>query len=537
MRCSIPAELFSVWESAELLKLFAPASNHLLAPEASVCVSKLRSHGWITTVDSDGTLQSLEQSDTVPCPASWPQLHALWSFVQDEIQYDYSNERRRRMKIVPVDGSRVLHAANNVVRLSSRRDQLSAEDWKFVMDYASTVNSEWLAWLAKLAPKKTPAWNEKTDSGYGLLEELELNEPSSVDLIAAPSGPCGFSPGDEPSIEDCVRMAHIMAALGASIPDGFRYVTRDTYLRNVDHGIVIDLSGQIQDIVPESWTEEHLLHDDYFRNFKSCTADTWKQWAASNRSKLHAFVPFTGQPKRIGSRSELEKFLTSREGSKPKEYRYRNDRFLIEDYEFPPAIMQHWMAQTSTNPQLWATVVKCLLLDPLGEWEDYLDVTVRQISQQGSTDTFELRFRIAVLVDALQIAALSDRHSWQASHSARNCCCAHRTRNPCSASNAFVEAELDDSPDKKRFLKLLGVRDTPADADKLLARLHAMSGVPQPLQHLPQISRFYEALDRIVVRCAPAELSPIKEAFNQKAIILTESGEWMSAGELSIFPR
>src|SRR5690348_4688951 len=101
---------------------------------------------------------------------------------------------------------------------------------------------------------------------------------------------------------------------------------------------------------------------------------------------------------------------------------------------------------------------------------------------------------------------------------------------------SFVEAELDDSPDKKRFLKLLGVRDTPADSEKLLTRLHAMSGVPQPLQHLPQISRFYEALDRIVVRCAPAELNPIREAFNEKAIILTESGEWMSAGELSIFP-
>lgn len=531
---AIPVELFSVWGSPELLKLFAPASNHLLASEASVCISKLRSHGWITSVDSDAALQSLEQSDTVPCPASWPQLHALWSFVQDEIHYDYSNERRRRMKIVPVDGSRVLHAANNVVRLSSRRDQLSAEDWKFVMDYASTVNSEWLAWLAKLAPKKTPAWNEKTDSGYSLLEELELNEPSSVDLIAAQASLRIFS-GDEPSIEDCVRMAHIMAALGASIPDGFRYVTRDTYLRNVDHGIVVDVTGQIQDIVPESWAEEHLLHDDYFRDFKSCTADAWKQWSASNRSQLHAFVALVGQPKRIGSRSELEKFLTSREGSKPKEYRYKNDRFVIEDYEFPAVIMQHWMAQASANPQLWATVVKCLLLDPLGEWEDYLDVTVRQISQQGSTDTLSCGSVLpSWLMHLRSLHCLTDVHGKL------------RTppelllRTPNTESllgiESFVEAELDDSPDKKRFLKLLGVRDTPADADKLLARLHAMSGVPQPLQHLPQISRLYEALDRIVVRCAPAELSPIKEAFNQKAIILSESGEWMSAGELSIFP-
>src|SRR5262245_58612312 len=80
---AVPEELFSVWESAELLKLFAPASNHLLASEASGSISKLRSHGWINTVDSDGALQRLEQSENVPCPASWPRLHALWSFVQD----------------------------------------------------------------------------------------------------------------------------------------------------------------------------------------------------------------------------------------------------------------------------------------------------------------------------------------------------------------------------------------------------------------------------------------------------------------------
>src|SRR5208283_5832162 len=74
------------------------------------------------------------------------------------------------------------------------------------------------------------------------------------------------------------------------------------------------------------------------------------------------------------------------------------------------------------------------------------------------------------------------------------------------------------------------------DADKLLARLHALSGMAQPLNYLAQISRLYEALDRIAVRCAPAQLNPITEAFSQKAIILTEAGEWMTSGEVSIFP-
>lgn len=247
----------------------------------------------------------------------------------------------------------------------------------------------------------------------------------------------------------CAHGAHYGGARRKR-PDGFRYVTRDTYLRNVDHGIVVDVTGQIQDIVPESWAEEHLLHDDYFRDFKSCTADAWKQWSASNRSQLHAFVALVGQPKRIGSRSELEKFLTSREGSKPKEYRYKNDRFVIEDYEFPAVIMQHWMAQASANPQLWATVVKCLLLDPLGEWEDYLDVTVRQISQQGSTDTLSCGSVLpSWLMHLRSLHCLTDVHGKL------------RTppelllRTPNTESllgiESFVEAELDDSRTRNGF--------------------------------------------------------------------------------------
>lgn len=531
---AVPRELFSVWESDQLLKLFAPASNHLLAAEASGCINKLRSHGWINIVDADGALQRLEQSENVPCPASWPQLHALWSLVQDEIHYDYSNERRRRMKIVPVDGSKLLHAANGVVRLSSRRDLLSPEDWKFVMDYASTVNGEWLTWLTKLAPKKTPAWNEKTDSGYSLLEELALHEPSSVDRIAAQASLRIFA-GKEITIEDCVRVAHIMAALGASIPDGFRYVTRDRYLRNVDHRVVIDETGSIEDILPTAWAKEHLLHEDYSRNFRSCKAETWKQWVFSTKSKLHAFVPLTEQPNRISWRSELEKFLVSREGSKPKEYRFKNDRFVIEDYDFPPEILQHWKTQAATNPMLWARVVKGMLLDPLAEWEDSLNVTVRQISQQHTTDTLSCGSVLpAWLIHLRSVRCLTDTHG--------NHCTPPelllRTADTESllGIEPFVDAELDDTPDKKRFLRMLGVRETAADADKLLVRLRAMSAVPQPLQHLPQISRFYEALDRIALRCSLAQLNPIKEAFSQNALILTDACEWLTSGELSIFP-
>jgi hypothetical protein len=529
---ALPEELFSVWESPQLLKLFAPASNHLLASESSSHISKLRSHGWINTVDSDGALQRLEQSDNVPCPASWPQLHALWSFVQDEIQYDYSNERRRRMKIVPVDGSKTLHSANGVVRLSSRRDLLSPEDWKFVMNYAPTVNGDWLTWLAKLAPKKTPAWNENTDSGYSLLQALALHEPSSVDRIAAQASLRIFI-GKEVTIENCVRVAHIMAALGASIPDGFRYVTRDRCLRNVDHGIVVDEIGRIEDIVPTVWAKEHLLHEDYSRNFQSCKADAWKQWTRTPGSKLYLFVPITEQNQNLYSRSAATRFAIERGADEPAEFHYRRDDFTVVDFGFPPDLVKHWEGLSKTNPAVWAAVTAGILTAPPHYWSQKTEADVRH---NGTTyyKSLNCGFIPAEWVNHLRsIPCLPDSHGKL--HQPLELLVLTPDTEPCRGVEPFVQLDLDNEHTKP-LLKLLGVRDTPADADKFLTRLHALSGVPQPLQHLPQISRFYEALDRIVVRCAPAELSPIKEAFNQKAIILTEGGEWLSAAELSIFP-
>jgi len=529
---AVPGELFSVWEARQLLKLFAPTSNHLLTPEASGCTNKLRSHGWVTTIDSDGALQHLEQGENVPCPASWPKLHALWSFVQDHINYDYSNERRRRMKLVPVDGSTVLHPANGVVRLSSRRDLLSPEDWKFVMDYAPTMNGEWLTWLAKLAPKKTPAWNEKTDSGHSLLQALALHEPSSVDRIAAQASLRIFT-GKVVALADCVRVAHIMAALGASIPDGFRYVTKDLHLRDVSHGVVVDETARIEDIVPAAWAKEHLLHEDYSRNFQSCKSDTWKQWIRKPGSKLLLFVPIIGQEQKHYSRGSVTRFVTARGANPPEEFHYRRDDFTVADFGFPPELVKHWEKLAKTDPAVWAAVTEGILTAPPHHWGERTETEVRH---NGTTyyKSLDCGFIPAEWINYLRsVPCLPDSHGKL--HVPSELFLLTPETEPLRGVEPFIRLELD-TERTKPLLKLLGVRDTPADADKLLSRLHALSGVSQPLQHLPQISRFYEALDRIAVRCTPAELSPITEAFSQKTIILTEAGEWLSSGELSIFP-
>ena len=529
---ALPGELFVVWEPGQLLKLFAPSSNHLLASEVSGHVHKLRSHGWINTVDSDGALQLLEKSDNVPRPASWPQLHALWSFVQNEISHDWNNERRRRMKIVPVDGGKILHASNGVVRLSSRRDFLTPTDWKFVMDYAPTLDGEWLAWISKRAPKKTPAWNEKVDPGYSVLQVLALHEPSSVDRIAAQASLRIFT-GKEVALADCVRVAHIMAALGASIPEGFRYVTKDLRLRDYSHGVVVDETGRIEDIVPASWAREHLLHEDYSRNFSSCKAETWKQWIRTAGSKLLLFAPIVEQKQQLYSRSSVTRFVAARGAGEPEEFHYRRDDFTVVDFGFPSDLVQHWNKLAKADPAVWAAVTEGILTAPTHHWGEKTETDVRH---NGTTyyKSLDCGFIPAEWINHLRsVPCLPDSHGKL--HVPSELFLLTPETEPLRGVEPFIRLELD-TERTKPLLKLLGVRDTPADADKLLSRLHALSGMPQPLQHLPQISRFYEALDRIAVRCTPAELSPIKEAFSQKAIILTEAGDWLSSGELCIFP-
>jgi hypothetical protein len=389
-----------------------------------------------------------------------------------------------------------------------------------------------LTWLAKLAPKKTAAWNEKTDPSYSLLQALALHEPSSVDRIAAQASLRIFT-GKEVTIENCVRVAHIMAALGASIPDGFRYVTRDKYLRNVDHGVVVDETGSIEDIAPATWAKEHLLHEDYSRNFQSCKTEAWKQWIRTPGSKLLLFVPLIEQKQSLYSRVAVTRFVTVRGAAEPAEFHYRRDDFTVVDFGFPPDLVKHWEKLAKIDPAVWAAVTAGILIAPPHHWAEKTEANVRH---NGTTyyKSLNCGFIPAEWINHLRsVPCLPDSHGKL--HQPLELLVLTPDTEPCRGVEPFVRLDLDNEQTKP-LLKLLGVRDTPADADKFLSRLHALSGVPQPLQHLPQISRFYEALDRIVVRCTPAELSPIKEAFSQKAIILTESGEWLSAGELSIFP-
>ena len=542
---ALPAELHEVWNGKELTGVFAKTAKHLLsaAVKPRACET-LAAHGWIETISPAAALEALGAPPTnifnlsswvpthpiVPKPKTWAQLQLLWNWAEKSIGLDWYEKRRPNLWIVPVRGQSSLQSGKNVIRVSTRGQLLSDEDWNFISNLAQAIDQDWAAHLNKLKSKDE---DDDQHPAIALLQKLGLHEPSQVDRIAAQASRRLIERGNI-QLVDCVRIAHIFAALDATVPEDFQYVTEDLHARQTkDHPIVFDAVGEVEALVPKAWAEQHLLHPDYVKEFKSCTEERWFQWTYSSKSKLHAFIPLTQQPKAIYSRQSLAEFLTSRGGEIPKEYRFKSNCFEIDDIDFPAEVQKHLNAQAAANPKLWPVVVKGLLLDPLAEWEDSVTVTVRQVSQQGTKDTLSCGLVLSTwLVQLRTLACLTDTHGNPRTPPELLL----RTPETESLLNIepFVAAELDDTPDKKRLLRLLGVRDSATNWEKVVDRLRGLTQIKDTMRVLADVLRLYEALDRIAMRCSAEDINELRAVFAAEALVLSNNLDWLSSGELSL---
>lgn len=529
---ALPSQLHEVWEAKELTSVFAKTAKNLLsAAVKNRACRALEEHGWIETVSAETALQALGAQPVIPKPTTWARLQLLWQWVEANIGWDWNGHRRRTLRIVPVEGQPFLESGNEVIRVSSRGQQLSEADWNFISNFALAIDQEWITHLNKLKAKDA---NQSKSAALEMLEVLGLDEPSQVDRIAAQASRRLLARGKMP-LTDCVRIAHIFAALDAAVPEDFRYATEDLHLREAGSGdLIADPSGAVELLLPETWAKQHLLHGSYLAEFRSCTRDRWEAWVLSSKSKLHNSVPIVSLEKRIRGRAELEQFVVSREGAKPGEYRYKSNDFVIKDRHFPLSVVQFWEQQAASNPQIWALVVKGMLSDIYAAWEAALAVGVEQESSTTtSTSTLSCgRVIPAWLILLRSVACLTDTYGKL------------RTppelllRTPETESllgiEPFVEAELDDSPDKKRLLRLLGVRDSATSWEKVVERLRALTKFTETMRVLANVLRLYEALDRIAVRCSPEDLNKLRAVFAAEPLVLSNGLQWLSSGELSL---
>lgn len=537
---AVPAALYQVWSPEGLVSIFGRGEQHLLASDVS-CEATRRLVGWkwLDLLSEQDALQRLTMDSGVgvrpPRPPAWHQLLALWRFVNDAVKYDYNGSERRSTMIVPVETDLHLHAAAEVVRVSGNPAAVNEGDWRFLSDLLLVVDREWLDFL-KTATSDVrdagPAQGRRFEWLTDLLRVLGLEGSTPIDKVIAQAGQKLRVRQPLDLEDDVVRFTHIVAAINVQVPADFYYATRRLELWPISRGIICADSASIADLLPGEWAKSHLLHLAYATASARCSAEQWRRWARSDKSRLNQFARVESSVKFFWNQRDFEEFLRSRSASSPTSYSYRSRKFEVEDYDFDPDLISHWEQLAASCRDAWVQILAFVLEDDVRFWLDTSQAEAREVSQGGN---YKKRVDCGAipakwLVRFAQTPCVPDTYG-RPSHPAELLMRSPDTE-PLLGVESFVKAEWD-TESTKPLLKLLGVRDTPVGADKLVDRIRALASVAEPPIH--EIGKWYDALDRIVARSRPENVSQLRQTFRSERLILTAEEDWATSD--AVFQR
>ncbi|MCH7685305.1 MAG: ATPase, partial [Planctomycetes bacterium] len=523
----IPRAMFDVWPSAQAAALLddegRPAFSRHVSDENR---TKLLNWNVIKEIDDQGVLDAL-QGKHLPRPESWRHLLNLWAYIAPAITgYRYTGREKKGLCVVPVQGKEVLCAADEVVRLGEKKLLPSEDDWQFLGDRLSVLNQNWLRYLTeqrRLAETNdNDELSERVDAAYEVLKAISLNEPSDtgkvIDQVAA-----DFFGQKKVTLVDAIRIAQIAAKLGAGVGDTFRFVCQDRHLRSVSRTILFDADGTLDLLLPEEWSEEHLLHSDYLKSFTSCTREEWLRWVSSGRSGLQTFVPFE---QTTTSRYWFTRYVVEeleRRGFEGRfEPRYQNPSFRFNDWDFEEDICEHWETVAKEDSAVWGKIAEKILTEPGRFWSGSLSATVTEVASNGHTRR--------VIRDGLApswILKLRDKECLRDTHGVYRKPGELLRRTP--ETEALMDVEpfihgLLDNETSRPLLKLLGVGEVPTGPDRLLGRLQALAKAENPPAH--EVEKWYRRLDQMMDGCSTEDFNTIKNAFVNEKLVLAEKGTW-----------
>lgn len=520
----LPREIFEVWPKEQATALFdergrEPLSKHITARN----IAKLKN--WITVdeIDNQDVLDVLQRKH-FPKPSSWRQLLNLWAYLDRLIQsYEYDCSENE-LRIVPVQSKDILLAPSEVVRLGEKRIVPSDEDWVFLGNHLSVLNQNWMRFLAE---QRRVAENEKDkelhkliERAQSLLEAIGLDDASDTGKVIDQVAETFFATRPV-QLGDAVRLAHVAAKLGAQIGEQFKFVCQDKRLRSISKTVIYDDDGALELLLPDDWAEQHLLHAEYSKQFRSCSKEEWNSWVGSGRAGLKTLVPLERDQSRIWNEMSLQRTLKARGYTGKYNTRYSNPSFMMSDWDFNTEFWEHWEELEEELPAVWSRVVDFVLAAP-SQWTIFLSATVSEIASNGHERRF-IRDGLAPkwLAELREKPCLPDTNGVYRKPTDL------LMRTPDTQAlmdvEAFVHGRLD-SEATKPMLKLLGVSDKPTGPDKILHRLEGLAQAQTPPAH--EVEKWYRRLDQLIDSCSTEAFQKIREAFENDRLILTEGGSW-----------
>jgi hypothetical protein len=519
-----PQEAYAIWSIDELLKIFADGKNHILCEKITRQTrQRLESLDHLNGLVPNAILDRLAISLPIPRPQTFDRLLKLWCFVQQSVRYDFDAQKRRRLSLVPVEGQARLFPADEVVRLPSKKESISDKAWDFLSGLVLVIDRRWVEYMRQTAGEDTDI-----EMGRQLLRDLRLERPSDVNEVIGKACRRLFAQTDV-GLQECVLMAHFMAALDARPGDEFRCVTRDNEQRRLGEGIIAPQDANLEDLFPTQWCESHFLHDDYCRDYTACSKQQWQTWIISSKSGFMPFAPLKEKVTNYWGQSQVEDLLDSRQAERPPSYPYVRGDFRFYDYDFNDSLLEHWKQIEEVDHGLWAQVAQRIISGPQWYWKQNTHAKLKQCGRIYMETVACGPIPSAWVMRFSSIRCLPDTQG--IIRTPAELYLRTPATEPLISVEPFVRAELDTEATKP-LLRLLGVRDTPAGLDNLFGRIRALSGAPDPFPLLHEVIKWYGALDRVLARCDLSGLEEARETFRRERLILTNSGEWTTSAEV-----
>ena len=534
---ALPAEILNVWPTDEASILFDSRKRQVLSRFVGDSHRK-KLVGW-QLVDEIGQGQIVQALVKVqpPKPKSWQQLLLLWAYVSDLIvshrHYDPYNYKQAR--IVPVQGSDVLHSADKTVRLGDKKLLQDESDWGFLSSYLRVLNPNWQRYLLEQRNLAQEDGHQllggQVNAAYNLLHFLGLSEAHDVSNVLQQVADEFFRDG-QPSLHDCVRLTQITASLGGSVNDNCRYYTQANQLKKAHHQIVMDIDGRGESLIDVAWAKEHLLHDAYSTDFGSCTKDDWRQWSLSSRSKLLSFVPLKLGPQWFYSYHSLSTELSRRAYKGECTSIYRSTEYYLEDWDFEEIHWRYWSHCASSNSLFWGQLLSWIIQQPRSYWETAITARAFQVAKNGNRRQCSNEPILPVWIARFrELACLPDTHG--VLHKPADLLLRTQETEALLGIEPFVDRGLDTEGNRQLLLKL-GVRDKPTGPTALLGRLRALAKSDMPPVH--EVEKWYRQLDQLIPSISLSDLQDVRQAFVNERLILSENNRWANSKEVFLRP-
>lgn len=523
-----PDEVYGIWPPETLLRILDKADGFCLSEQVkSNHREALESWELLESINSEQLIRRLKTANNIPKPETYDELSRLWQFIVRNPNHEYGRtyeswqDMIQKLSIVPVESRETLCTAKEVVRRSSKKDEVNREAFDFLTRFNEMVDSGWPKFLQESEEDSHGIFDSRQ-----LLKYLKLDEPTSTDIIVANACRRLFS-GQNPDMNDCIKMTHIMAHLRAKAPKGLKCFTRDGKIRDAD-GVVATLD-KIDLLFPASWSDSNLLHESYFTNYQFCAKQEWEDWLNSVNTSFVTFAHPIEEKIRFDSQRELEECLKVR-GVEHSDYPYRNERYFLKDFDFDEPLLSFWNDKALNETSIWSQVMERLLKSPPRLWRNCRYAGLEQMSTQCNKKPVDCGpIPAAWIMRFAELPCLPDTRGNL--HVPAELYLRTQDTEPLMDVEPFVKKELDNES-TRNLLKMLGVRNEPGGLDSIIDRIRTIVNVDDLKTRMSEVTKWYRTLDRVFDRCNNLEIYRVRNIFAQEKLILNNNGEWVNATEV-----